>query len=212
MYIRGFCAFLSLLAGCETSPPTHSAAVRAAVTPADPKLATPDYWWNQPPAARAADADFARLWDACQVETHARFMRVDREDYRLGLLTTIPLVSKQIFEPWRTDAVTVHDQAESTLGTIRRTVRFEIARRPDGTYEVVPKVLVERFASAERRLTAISQYHQAFSGPRAVADSPDLTGDVTVENGAAADYWYPLHRDAALEADLANSIARRLHG
>ena len=100
-------------------------------------------------------------------------------------------MTKQIFEPWRTDAVNLHDVTESTLATIRRTVRFEIAKRPDGTFEMVPKVLVDRFTSAERRLTAINQYHQAFSGPRAFADSPDLSGDVTVEHGAA-EYWYPL--------------------
>jgi hypothetical protein len=213
-HLRGFAVrcscptlLLAALAGCQ---PTHSADARARVTPADPKLATPDYWWNQPATVHVADADFVKLWNACEAETHARFMLVDREEYRLGLLTTLPLVSKQAFEPWRTDAVTVHDVAESTLAAVRRTVRFEISPRPDGTYEMSPKVLVERFASAERRLTAISQYHQAFSGPRAFADSPDLSGDAEVENGAAADYWYPLRRDAFLEQDLAAAITRRL--
>ena len=196
------------LAGCEFDTPTHSAAVRADVTKADPALATVDYWWNQPPVARADSTEFQRLWDACAAEAHARFFLVDREEYRLGLLTTAPMISKQIFEPWRTDAVTLHDEAEDTLGTIRRTVRFEIKRGGAG-YEVVPKVLVERFASAERRLTAISQYHQAFSGPRAFADSADLSGDAILEN-AAVDYWYPLHRDADLEKDLAMRINERL--
>ena len=201
----------ALIAGCEPTQPTHSAAVRAAVTPSDPTLATEDYWWNQPPVVAVPHAGFEPLWDACKAEAHDRFFVLDREDYRLGLLTTLPMVSKQAFEPWRTDAVTVHDVAESTLGTIRRTVRFEVRKRDDGSFEMTPKVLVERFASVERRLTAISQYHEAFSAPRTFADSPDLSGDVTTEH-ALDDYWYALHRDPALERDLAASITRRLRG
>ncbi len=210
--LRAFVVVFSglTIAGCEAAEPVHSAAVRAAVTPTDAHLATPDYWWHQPPVASADGADFQRLWDACEAEAHARFFLVDREEYRLGLLTTAPMISKQIFEPWRTDAVTPHDATESTLATIRRTVRFEIARRDDGSYRMVPKVLVERYASAERRL-AISQYQQAFSSPRTFADSPDLSGDTTVKD-AVADYWYPLHRDPALERDLADAIRGRLHG
>jgi hypothetical protein len=202
---------INLLAGCELEPPVHSGDVRAAVTPGGPELATVDYWWDRPATAYTASADdFTRVWNACEDEVRGRLFLVDREEFRLGLLTTAPMISKQAFEPWRTDAVTVHDVAESTLATIRRTLRFEIHRRSDGRYDVAPKVLVERYASAERRLTAISQYHQAFSGPRAFADSPDLSGDVELEN--AGDYWYPLHRDPALERDLVDAINRRLGG
>ena len=200
---------IPFLAGCETSPPTHSAAVRAVVTPPDPTLATVDYWWAQPPVAHADAPAFQPLWDACKAECYYRLFLVDREEYRRGLLTTLPTISKQAFEPWRTDAVTDHDVVESTLGTVRRTLRFEVARRPDGTFQVVPKVLVERYSSAERRLTSFSQYRQAFSGTRATADDPDLSGDVTTA-AVAADYWYPLRRDAALEQDLAGRIAERL--
>ncbi len=196
MCLRVFGLLPVCLLGCEAVAPVHSAAARAAVTPTDGKLTFSDYWWNQPAVATAtaSAADFTRLWDACEAETRRRLFLVDREEYREGLLTTAPLISKQVFEPWRTDAVTWHDETEPTLGTIRRTVRFEIRRRPDDTFEMVPKVLVERFASAERRLTSIHQYQSAFSGPRAFADGPDLSGDATAHD-AVADYWYPLHRD-----------------
>ena len=171
-WVGGFCLLSTGLAGCETTAPTHSAAVRAALTPADANLATEDYWWNQPGTAKSAPAAFDPLWDACQAEAHARFFTVDRQEYRSGLLTTVPMVSAQVFEPWRADAVTSHDVAESTLGTIRRTVRFEVRKRSDGSFEVTPKVLVERFTSVERRLTAINQYHTAFSGPARSPTAP----------------------------------------
>ena len=212
-FTRGLVAFALSLAtsGCELQPPTHSAAVRAAVTKSDPALATPDYWWGRPPVASADAADFQRAWEACRAELRGRLFRVDREEYRLGLMSSEPMTSKQGFEPWRSDAVTAHDVDESTLATIRRTVRFEVAKTDGGGYRVVPKVLVERFASAERRLTAISQYHQAFSGPRAFADTADQSGTGLAEN-APGEYWYALHRDPELERDLATSIAGRLRG
>jgi hypothetical protein len=130
---------------------------------------------------------------------------VDREQYREGLLTSEPLISKQIFEPWRQDVISLHDQTESSLATIRRTVHFQVTRLPDGTYQMTPKVLVERFDSAERRLTTITQYHQAFSGPRTFNDAPDQSGAP-----AASDFWYPVRRDTDLEKVMAESIRHRL--
>lgn len=197
------------IAGCASVPPGGDAPTTRRVTQVDARLATPDYWWTQPGVADVSADRFQPLWDACRAEVRRRFFPVDREDYRDGLLSTEPVVSKQLFEPWRADAVTLHDQLESTLATIRRTVRFELARRPDGSFVAVPKVLVERYASAERRLTAITQYHQAFSGPRAFADAADESGNAVVTD-AVEDYWYALRRDDALERDLAAAVARRL--
>ena len=194
------------LLGCGSDP---RPATTRPVTAVDAKQATPDYWWTRPGVTAVRGPGFRPLWDACRAELHGRFFAVDREDYRDGLMTTEPMVSKQVFEPWRTDAVTYDDVIESSLATVRRTVRFEVSARPDGSFVAVPKVLVERYASAERRLTAITQYHQAFSGPRAFADQADESGDATVKD-AVADYWYALRRDADLERDLAASIARRL--
>jgi hypothetical protein len=66
-------------------------------------------------------------------------------------------------------------------------------------------VLVERFDSSERRLTAITQYQQAFSGPRTYSDAPDESGEPK-----AADFWYPVRRDTDLEKALAASIQNRV--
>jgi hypothetical protein len=195
-----FIFFLSLLAqGCASHPNA------ASVTKIDPKQAQPDYWWNQPAAVHVPAADFYKLWNACKGEMYVRLFVVDREQFRDGLLSSEPLVSKQFFEFWRTDAVTVHDVAESSLASLRRTVHFEVTKQPDGSYDMVPKVLVERYQSTERRLTAINQYHESFSAPRAYNDAPDESGEP-----AAADYWYPVRRDNDLEKDMAASIRQRL--
>jgi hypothetical protein len=193
------CIFL--LSGCITGK--SNPAATQPVTYVEQKQATPDYWWNQPGVTRATGSEFQKVWDACEGELYTRLFPVDRTQYRNGLLSSEPVVSKQFFEVWRTDAVSVHDVAESSLATIRRTVRFEVTRRDDGKYEAVPKVLIERFSSSERRLTTITQYHQAFSTGRydATPDQAAVSSD---------DYWYPLRRDTDLEKDMAASIQNRL--
>lgn len=201
--LRAIVPFLLCLPGCITTAPQQ--ANSRPVTDIDPRRATPEYWLAQPAVAQVAGADFYKLWNACRAEVHDRFFVIDREAYRQGVLTTEPLVSKQFFEPWRRDAVTIPDIANSTLGTIRRSVRFQLSRRPDGGFIAEPRVLIERYSSAERRLTAMNEYHTAFSGPRPF-------GDAQTDEGIhlPSDYWYTLGRDAALEKDLVKAIGRRL--
>jgi hypothetical protein len=203
VFVRGLLLSFLLVAGtgCLLNKPS----LTPMATDVPTEQATPDYWWNRPGVAAVSNPDFEKLWSACKFEMYIRLFRVDREDYREGLLTSDPVISKQIFEPWRTDAISLQDQAESSLATIRRTVHFEVTKQADGTYQVTPKVLIERFASAERRLTAITQYHEAFSGPRAYNDAPDQSGEP-----AAADYWYALRRDTDLEKAMAASIRHQL--
>jgi hypothetical protein len=191
------------VSGCITTPPEK--ANSHPVTDIDPKQATGDYWLDKPAVTQIDDADFYKLWNACREELHSRFFIIDREDYRDGMLTTLPLVSKQALELWRRDAVTVEAISESTLATIRRTVRFQLTKREDGSFTATPRVLVERWSSTERRLTAIYEVHSAYSGPRPIADVQTDRGVV-----GPADYWYATARDEDLERDLATAIKQRL--
>ena len=69
---------------------------------------------------------------------------LDRQDFRAGVITTKPLVSKQFWELWRNDVVTLSDMANSSLATHRRTLRFDIDRKDAGGYVATPRVVVER--------------------------------------------------------------------
>jgi hypothetical protein len=194
---------LLLLPGCITHPANPAAT--QPVTHVDPKQATAGYWLSRPTVARISGTDFYQMWDACKAEVHSRFFQVDRQDYREGTLSTLPMVSKQFFEVWRRDAVTPETVAASSLATIRRSVWFQFQRQPDGSYIAEPKVLIERYASTERRLTAIYEYHAAFSGNR-------VTGNMQTESGqpVPGSYWYSIGRDAALESNLAAAVQVRL--
>jgi hypothetical protein len=87
-------------------------------------------------------------------------------------------------------------------------VRFKIDRREDGTYRMEPRVLVERYSATERRLTAITQYHEAFTGPRTTNDNPD--DPLRRDPNAPVDYWYAIRRDTDLEKQMSASIRNRL--
>ena len=204
IYLRLPIALLPIAAisGC-VSPHRGPAVTAATIIPADEAL--PDFWWNKPATEHIACNDFETLWNACKGELYARLFTVDREQYREGLLTSQPDVSAQLFEPWRPDTVGFQDQMESSLSTIRRTVHFEVTRLPDGSYDAAPKVLVERAASAEHRISNITEYRQAFTTQRTTTDVVDTT-----DQPIQTDYWYALRRDANLEKQIALSIKHRL--
>jgi len=188
-------ALVACLAGCASRtpapPPTQN-----------PATADAAYWLNQPAAASVVSDDFTTLWRACRRATIGHSFTMDRVDFRSGLMTTLPLVSKQFFELWRSDVVTPYGVAESSLDTIRRTARFEVRRRDDGRYEAVPKVVVERFSFAERRITSVARFAEMFTVERTEGgrerdryggDLPDM-------------YWYATGRDHALEQHLAAAV------
>jgi hypothetical protein len=171
------------------------------VTQVDPKEATIDYWLVRPAVVSVSSDDFNKLFNACERVLRDRLFKIDRLEPRGALITTEPLVSKQFFEFWRNDVVTFNDTVHSSLGTMRRTVRFEISKNDDGTYTASPKVIVEEQASTERQIPSAGQYTMAFGGERVVGSREIDRGETLPQ-----DYWYATGRDAALEKDLARSV------
>jgi hypothetical protein len=188
-----------LLVGCEHVDQSP------AITQTDQKLAQPPYWLAQPPNASVTHDNYEEMWQACIEAARYRGFKPDLPNYREGILTTQPLVSKQIFEVWRRDVATINDQVESTLATTRRIIRFEISRGPDDTFTCVPKVLVEHYAAAERRITAIQRYREAFSLTN-VQGSKERDRGIDIP----PEYWYTTGRDAVMEKQLAEAIKSRV--
>jgi hypothetical protein len=169
--------------------------------------ALPEYWLRKPPVAQVSDADFNRLWNACRRAVQARSFVVDRVDLRDGVMTTFPAVSKQLFEFWRNDVGTFPQAMESTIGTVRRSVRVEVVRREDGTYEATPKVVIERYAQTERRITSVARYTEVLGvdpAQQGTRERDRLGADLP------AAYWYALGRDEPLERQIAEDVRRDL--
>jgi len=192
-------SILFLLPGCITGP-SNPAATQPA-TAIDPQQATPQFWLDQPPAAQVSSDRFQSLWDACRESARDRFFNIDRDDYREGLLTTFPVISEQFFEPWRRDVGDGRELLQSSLATVRRTLRFEFVRDENqNSWTVTPKVLVERYSLAERRITSVTQYRTIIQG----SVEPDRPGPDGKRIPNA--YWYAIGRDTALEKTLAREI------
>jgi hypothetical protein len=172
--------------------------------------ADPAYWISQPATATVSGADFQRMFHACEHVARDFLFKLDRIDYREGVLTTQPMVSAQWFEPWRRDAPTGYDCAESSIATIRRTIRFEFTRQPDDTWEVAPKVLIERQAISEKRITAVVRYRNVFSAPAGTSYRPYGTRESDVGVMLPERYWYPVRRDSTFERALAQAVRQRL--
>ena len=120
-------------------------------------------------------------------------------------MTSFPLTSKQAFEIWRSDVVGAAAVAQSTLGTLRRTLRWDVKSDDDGTFVATPTVLVERYQVEERRLTNAMQYRDIYSIDRPIGDERKDKGiDVPEE------YWYPLGRDRDLEKQLVNEVREKI--
>lgn len=192
-----------LAIGCASNEPSPQP-----VPTTNPALATGEYWLGLPGVATASATDFDSLWSAAERVARMRMFPIDRRDPRNGLLTTEPVVSSQLFEPWRQDQTDGYDTAQSSLTTRRRTVRFEISRTESGEFRLTPKVLVEQYAQAENRVTNVVLYRGAFRATRQTDMTPYGTREsdrgIFLENR----YWYAIGRDEKLEAALAADIQR----
>ncbi len=187
---------LLILSGCLTARPG------APTTQVPREQATADYWYDQPDGVRVEQGSYDQLWAAAERVSRERFFELDRLDYRNGILTTQPMVSQQWFEPWRGDT-TLGQQAESSLGTLRRTIRYELTRPVDeAPATLVAKVLIERQSVPQRRITSSAQYRSALFAADNAAD--DSGGRLQPS------YWYAIGRDHELERVLSGEIRRQL--
>jgi hypothetical protein len=183
----------SLLTGCGGGDKTRTTVVpsttRPVATAIDPQLAQPTYWLKQPATSETSFADFQKLWDACEAVAYDYLFKIDRRDYRHGLLTTQPMLSKQWFEPWRKDGPTGRDVEEASFGGVRRTVYFQFTQNLDNSYTVAPKVLVERQSKIDHNDTGTN-----------TGNDPDQP----------TSYWYAVRRDAQMEIRLVAAIREKL--
>jgi uncharacterized lipoprotein len=91
-------------------------------------------------------ATYDNVWQQAMRLLRDTGFALDRQDYRLGVLTTQPLPSAQIMEVWRPQLVNAKDAVENTVNSQRRIVRLTISKvpaKPD-FYQIAVQVLVER--------------------------------------------------------------------
>ncbi|MGH7213696.1 MAG: hypothetical protein ACREIT_02885 [Tepidisphaeraceae bacterium] len=199
-------SLLVALAGCVNA---RSDPARRDATRNDLEQARRAYWFEQPDVVRVSARRFDPLWKACEATAGDYLFDLDRLDYRAGLITTKPLVSKQWFELWKRDVSDPGQLAVSSVATMRRTVHFDIERADDGSYVMSPRVLVERQTLAGPRVTSASQYQSVFAAAAPTAEpygSPEADAGINLPTY----YWYSVGRDEAMERELAKAVEARV--
>lgn len=185
-----------VIAGCASRPDQRVA------TDAPAEQAKVSYWLEQDATVQVAHGSFDELFAAAERAARDRFFEISHSDFRRGRLTTKPLLSKQAAEFWREDVVDGEALAESSLGTVRRTVWFEIDEGPFGGFVLTPRVVVERRSVPERRVTDAAQFRAAVAGVSFGAVTDDAGSHLPMQ------YWYAVGRDKTLERALAGDVRR----
>ena len=151
---------------------------------------------------------------------------IDRQDYRFGIITSRPLGSPSIFEPWRHTHTSLGQTLESTVNDQQRIVRISLeqvgepAAQPSaqdlaaalddptaaaparpGDYRLQVQVMIERRQTPARRLSGSTAPMRIFTNLRQLP-APLREQDVDRE------YWLPVGRDRKLEERLAARIMR----
>ncbi len=197
-------ALTGLIGGCQLKPYKDSPTTQN-VTDIDPKLADADYWYAQPARVSVESNNFDKLWEAADDVSRDLLFKIDRRDRRSGVLTTEPTVSAQWFEPWRQELQTSEDLADSSVATYSRTIQYSFTKTDQG-FAVTPKVLVQRQAIAEKRISGNlnrAYFRNQPNGPR---------GSRELDQGLAysQNYWYAVGRDELLEARIAEMISAKI--
>jgi hypothetical protein len=189
-------------AGCE---PAHSPPATQPATSIDYHEGQSNFWLSKPAIVSVNCSSYDALWSNAAWMVHMDGFVIDREEYRNGVLTTKPLVSAQVFEPWKRDVGDQRGLLQSTLATMRRTIHFDLHRLPDGSFAAAPKVLIEHHALAERRITSVTEYLDVFATQRPLDEEYTEEGVLLVP-----DYWYAVGRDYALERELAAQLRAQM--
>jgi hypothetical protein len=190
----------AILSGCDSEPQPLTEPVKL-----DPATAKPSYWLNMPAAASVFCDDYDKLWVVCGDVARDELFTLDREDYRDGLLTTHPMISRQFFEFWRPDTGDTYGVVQNSLQSVRRSIEFHFDKLPGG-YTVSPKVLIERLARENQRVSVSAQYQEVFNSQ--IYTSADRQAGAKAPDSAST--WYATGRDLAMEAELAKIIQQRL--
>ncbi len=166
----------------------------ACVRPAQP---------TTPTAVNVPDADLDALWDATLAVLRRIEFRPDRQDRATGLIETMPITTKQIWEVWREDVADQYSQTQANLQTMQRKVivRFRKIGEPK-QWQVDVEVDVYRLQQPERQITASSSGLEAFS-------SQLPTGEGQLLARGSGNYLEPMGRDPALEGKLLGMIMQQ---
>ena len=146
-------------------------------------------------------ATYDNIWQqAMKLLTDTGF-RLDRKDYRLGILTTQPLPSAQWIEFWKPQQTTFKNALENSVNMQQRTVRLSISAVPDKPdfYEIAIQVLVERQNNPIETIGGPVFVEGSGFGKAQISLQSDYA---PIDTKLVGPTWYTLGHDQQLEHKL----------
>ena len=144
------------------------------------------------------------LYRAIRQELIGRAFQLDEVNRRRGVVTTQALVSKQWFEFWRQDVVSLEAGAEASLQTIRRRVKVTVIQANSRHYELDCQVQVERRVSDLQRARNHIRAQDVFY--RTGGPVPSLA----MRQEESGPRWQVIDRDEPLETAILAGISAKL--
>ena len=168
--------------------------------------------------------EYHRVFDAAVRVLREEGMRVDRQDARFGVITTVPHGSPTMWEPWRSGNRSLGQALDSTVNDQRRRTTVSLTPQADSqearadTHEGIQVVgmtgaeaptayLLRVDVQVERHAAPVHYITQSMAG-NAVMRSLRATPEELKRRNIAGRYWQPLGRDVALEGRLVAAIIR----
>ncbi len=138
------------------------------------------------------------LIEACQAELKSHGFTINTIDYRMGLVSTLPLTGKQWFEFWRNDIIDPASIIESSLHTIRRSVQCSLTNSP--SQPVVCKVSVEKLCLSSLPQERVQSNSSPFMASRQIYYHSNIDSFI----------WESINSsDSILEKKLIEGILKR---
>jgi hypothetical protein len=153
---------------------------------------------------RIPNTEGSKAFDAALAVLGRMHFTIDKADPNTGLIRTHPLPAAQFFELWRSDNVTVSDQLEANLNTLRRTAWLAIV--PVGEdVSIDCLVRVERLNVPSRPVVGSATAYRSLSDSTVIAQSLR----VSPEQQQAME-WTDLGTDPPLASRILAGIAHRM--
>ncbi len=180
-----------------TTAPTTSPARHKIVKTIDPNQTTRFVY----------EATYDHIWQRGQALLTTMGFRIDRRDYRLGVMSTVPLINPEIAEPWRRDQTGFWHALENTVNNQRHTIRITISAVPDKPefYEIAVQAMVERQSNPSEVLGGPIFAEGSGFGRNPVTLRSDYTG-----NDKTGDYWTIIGRDPAIEKKILEELFKKI--
>lgn len=148
------------------------------------------------------------MWREARILLSQLGFRLDRQDYRQGVMTTLPLESPNVMEFWAPDREGFKSSLESTVNFYRRTIRVIIEPRNNyQSYRISVQALVERRTNPTEDLKGpVHAGAGAFTRQQSGLRSDFVQG--TKED--LAPQWYVVGREPGFEEFILKKLLKKI--